>query len=259
MDPVGPGERRGHRWWLGVVVAVALFAIARVRGEIPGYVAFHRWLDAHGVPPELRHLDHTMWIVAAALLAAWLAGGWRGVLTRLGLCSPVATGLRFALLAGLPMLLQAAWTTTGVRWDVNLLRGVLLAPFVEELFFRAVLVGIPVRVGNAPFWAVAVPAGVLFGSMHVPWSAAFTAGHLGVLTATTAGGIWYAWLLRAFAWNLWTTILLHAVMNGAWMVFAVAEDAAGGLWPNVGRGLTIALGTILALRHRRDRAARATA
>jgi len=40
-------------------------------------------------------------------------------------------------------------------------------------------------------------------------------------------------------------------MNAAWMVFAVAENAAGGLWPNVGRGLTIALGTVLTVRRRR--------
>ena len=37
-------------------------------------------------------------------------------------------------------------------------------------------------------------------------------------------------------------------MNAAWQVFAVADSAAGGLWPNVGRALTIVVGTVLARR-----------
>jgi hypothetical protein len=42
-------------------------------------------------------------------------------------------------------------------------------------------------------------------------------------------------------------------MNGTWAVFLVADDAAGGLWANVARAATIAVGTVLALRARRAR------
>lgn len=242
------------RWWVGLGVAVALFLFARLRGELPPYVAVHTWLAERGVPAELRNLDHSLWIAFGAVLAARIAWGRSRTLAGLGLDRGFGTALRFALLAGLPMLLQAAVASPGLAL-AGLLRGVLLAPLVEELFFRGALVAIPVRRGGLPFWPVAVAAGLWFGAMHVPWSAEFGAGHVGVLAATTAGGIWYAWLLRAFDWNLWTTILLHAVMNGAWLVFAVADDAAGSLWPNVGRGATIALGTVLAVRHRRARRA----
>lgn len=239
-----------RRWRTAIAIAGAVFVFTRLRGQVPAYVALHRWLDGVGVPAELRNLDASLLLLAGVLVAGRLAYGRCATLRGLGLTGAFGTALAFALVSGLPMLLQAALTSPGLRLDANLARGVLLAPVVEELFFRAVLVGIAVRVGRLSFWPTTLVAAAIFGSVHVPWSSAFGAGHLGVFAATTAGGIWYAWLLRVFDWNLWTTILLHAVMNAAWMVFAVAADAAGGLWPNVGRALTVALGTVLALRHR---------
>lgn len=249
--PLPTARPQPARWIAAVVAALAVFVFTRVRGELPLYVALHRWWAELGIPAAVRNLDGPLLLLAAAWLACVVArapgGAWRG----LGLRAPLAPALVFAGLAGAPMVLQAALASEGPQWSSAVLRGVLVAPFVEEVFFRGVLVGIPVRLGGRTFWPVAILAGALFGAMHVPWSAEFAAGHLGVLAATTAGGIWYAWLYRTFAWNLWTTIGLHAVMNGAWLVFGAADDAAGGLWPNVGRGLTIAVGTLLALRHRR--------
>jgi membrane protease YdiL (CAAX protease family) len=160
-------------------------------------------------------------------------------------------GFGFAAIAALPMLAQGALASDGLRFGVNTLRGVAAAPFVEELLFRGAMLAVAVRLAALPFWPSAIGFGALFGSMHVPWDGTLGAGHAGVLVATTAGGIWYGWLLRAHGWNLWTTIGLHAAMNAAWMVFAVANDAGGGLWANVGRGGTIALGTWLTVRRTR--------
>lgn len=243
--------RQPARWVVAIVVAVAVFVFTRVRGEVPAYVAIHRWLADLGVDGSTRNLDASLLIVLGSLLAARIAGGRGQTCKTLGLHGSLPAGLAFALLAGLPMLLQAAVSSTGVRFDANTMRVVLLAPFVEEIFFRAVLVSIPVRQTGRCFWPITILAGALFGSLHVPWTSGLGFDHLGILGATMAGGIWYAWLLRCYEWNLWTTIGLHAVMNGAWVVFGVAGDAAGGLWPNIGRGLTIALGTVLAIRHRR--------
>ena len=159
-----------------------------------------------------------------------------------------------AALAGLPMLAQGALAGDGLRLGADTLRGVVLAPLTEELLFRGALLAIAVRCAGLPFWPCAIGFGALFGLMHVPWDGTFAFRHAGVLAATTAGGIWYGWLLRGHGWNLWATIGLHAAMNAAWMVFAVADDAAGGLWANVGRGLTIALGTWLTVRRVRGAA-----
>ncbi len=233
---------------LALSLATAVFVFTRVRGQCEWYVALHRQLKAWGVDDRIRGLDSSLLLVLVSALAARLAYGRGRTLHGLGLTSSLPRGFAFALLAGLPMLLQGFFARTEVRLDADTLRGVLLAPVVEELFFRAVLVGIAVRCARLPFWPTAVVAGLWFGSMHVPWDGSFHGGHLGVLAATTAGGIWFAWIVQRHDWNLWATIGLHAVMNAAWMVFAVASDAGGGLWANVGRGLTIALGTVLTLR-----------
>ena len=245
----GDALRTGRRNALVALgLAAAVFVFTRVRGQCEWYVALHLQLHAWGVDDRIRLLDSSLLLVLVSALAARLAYGRGRTLHGLGLTGSLPRGLTFALLAGLPMLLHGFFARTDVRTDANTLRGVLLAPVVEELFFRAVLVGIAVRCARLPFWPTAIVAGLWFGSVHVPWDGSFHGGHLGVLAATTAGGVWYAWILQRHDWNLWTTIGLHAVMNAAWMVFAVASDAGGGLWANVGRGLTIALGTVLTLR-----------
>lgn len=244
-----PAERNVPRVIAAIGLALGVFVFTRLRGQFDFYVAIHRWLQEHGASEPVRSLDSSLLLVLACLAAAAIAYGKKRTLSGLGLARSLPRGLAFALLAGLPMLVQGALAHEQVRLDFDTLRGTLVAAFVEELFFRATLVGIAVRIGGFPFWPTAVVAGLLFGSVHVPWNGSFGSQHLGVLAATTAGGIWYAWILRAHDWNLLTTIGLHAVMNAAWMVFAVADNAAGGLWPNVGRALTIAVGTVLTLRH----------
>lgn len=234
---------------LALGLALGTLVFTRVRGEFGFYVAMHRWLQEHGVAESVRNLDSSVLLVLACFAGAAITHGPRRTWSGLGLTGSLPRGFAFALLAGLPMLVQGALCHEQVRLGFDTLRGTVVAAFVEELFFRATLVGIAVRVGAFPFWPTAVVAGLLFGSVHVPWNGSFSSQHLGVLAATTAGGIWYAWILRAHDWNLWTTIGLHAVMNAAWMVFAVADNAAGGLWPNIGRAATIAVGTVLTLRH----------
>lgn len=237
-----------------LALALLGFAALRLRGQCDPYVALHRWLRDVGVPDAVRNLDGFALTALLAVATAVIAGGWRRAAANLGLTGSLPRGFAFAALAGLPMLAQGALASDGLRLDAGTLRGVVLAPFTEELFFRGALLAVAVRCAALPFWPCAVGFGALFGLMHVPWDGTLGPGHAGVLAATTAGGIWYGWLLRAHGWNLWTTIGLHAAMNAAWMVFAVADDAGGGLWANVGRGLTIALGTWLTLRRVRGAA-----
>ncbi|MCC7395921.1 MAG: CPBP family intramembrane metalloprotease [Planctomycetes bacterium] len=246
-----PAPTGRRPWALATLAALLLFVFARLRGELPPYVDLHRWLAGLGVPDWLRNLDHTAWMLFAIGLAARLAHGRGEVLRGLGLRGGLPRGLTFGLAAGAPMLLQGLLGGDGLRFDANVARGVLLAPLIEELFFRAVLVGIPTRVGGAPFWPVAIAAAVLFGSVHVPWTGPWHGGHFGIFAATFCGGVWYAWIVRCFGGNLWTTIVLHALMNAAWMVTGVAGDAGGTLWPNLGRAATIVLGTVLAVRAQR--------
>jgi len=128
---------------------------------------------------------------------------------------------------------------------------VLIAPVVEEVFFRGLLVAVPVTVGGLRFWPTAIVSSLLFGALHVPWNDQLNGTHIWPFLITGCGGLWYAWLLWVFDWNRWTTIVLHSGINAAWLIFAVAGGATGdGLWSNLGRAATIALGTVIALRHR---------
>ncbi|MEZ6036801.1 MAG: CPBP family intramembrane glutamic endopeptidase [Planctomycetota bacterium] len=252
-----PGARDGS-CRIGVAVALAAMVFTRIRGAIPAYVDLHRWLATAGLPDEVRNLDGPLLMLAGAIVGAMIASpqpatdlGWRGRALR---------GVRLGLLFSLPMLLVSAITGGGLRLDTSVLRGALLAPVVEETFFRGLLIAVVVRTTGRSFWPIAVVSSLLFGSIHVPWNASLDLHHLGPFSITAVGGLWYAWLLRQHGWNLWLVVALHAGMNAAWLVFAVGGGAVGsGLWPNIGRGLTIVLGTVWTLRMRRRRVALAVA
>lgn len=246
-------DARPHagRWPLAVVTGLFGLAAVRFRDRVPFWVDLHVWLREQGVPQPLRHLDAPLLLLAASLLGARLAAGHGRALHALGLRARMRAGLAFGLLAAVPMWVQAVLASDGLQFGWMLLSWAVAMPLAEEVLFRGVLVAVPVTLGGCRFWPAAILAGLLFGSLHVPWSQQLAASDLPVFAITAVGGVWYAWLCRAFDWNLWATIGLHAAMNAAWLVTGVADDAAGGLWPNVGRGATIALGTVLALRHRR--------
>jgi membrane protease YdiL (CAAX protease family) len=248
---VNAAGQRGNRWLLAPIVGVVALVIARLVANLDVVREGHRWLHESGVPQLIRSLQSPLILSGGAWLGARLATGRGQVAVALGLRAPFARGLMIGSIIGLPMLLQAPFSSTAFVVDQMIVRAAVVAPFVEELFFRGLLVAIAVRIGGTRFWPTAILAGLLFGSVHVPWGASFGWHHLPVLGATAAGSIWYAWLLRCYDWNLWVPVALHAVMNAAWGVFHVSDDAAGGLWPNVGRGLTIALGTVMAIRYRR--------
>lgn len=242
------------RWPLAVGTGLLGLALVRMRHMLPFVVEYHVWMSERGVDAELRHLDAPLMMLLASFAAARIAAGRGRVAAALGLRGSIAQGLRFGIVAAVPMAVASALCSGAARVDWSLLRGVVAMPFAEEVLFRGVFVLLPVALGGARFWRAAIPAGLLFGSMHVPWNDALAWSDVPVFAVTAAGGIWYAWLCRCFAWSLWPTIVLHAAMNASWLVFGVSDDAVGPLWPNVGRGLTIALGTVLALRHRRREA-----
>jgi uncharacterized protein len=248
-------EVSGARRFGGLVFALAVLVFTRVRGSVGPWIALHRWLDEQGVPSWLRNLDAPLLMfLAAVLAAAWTAPppfrglGWRVPPKR------AFAGVLFGLAASVPMLVGCAiGGVPSVPADLSAVvaaaRGVLVAPIVEETFFRGLFVAVAVRTCGFGFWPAAVVSSFLFGSIHVPWNASLGAQHLGAFVLTGVGGLWYAWLLRAHDWNLWVPVALHAGMNGAWALFAVGGGAAGGgAWPNIGRAATVVVGTVVTVR-----------
>jgi membrane protease YdiL (CAAX protease family) len=245
-----PDRVSKRRRLLLLAAGVAALVFVKLRGAWPPWVAFHRWLAAQGVPDAIRNLDAWLVLLAVPLLAALVLarGNGRDAAGRVGLLAPPGRALLLALLCTVPMFLSGLLTGASPRLSWSLLEGVALAPAGEELFFRGLLCALLVRSAGMRFWEAAVLGGVLFGASHLSWRSLPTPGSVIVLSITTAGGIWFAWLLRCWQWNLWVPIFLHASMNFAWMLFDVAPDAAGGFAANIGRGLTIAAATTVTLR-----------
>lgn len=228
---------------------VLVLVFVRLRGKWPLWVELHRWLVSLGVPDALRNRDATFLLVGTTLLFALLLG------RRAGAGPFEALGLRGAFLR--PIAWTFAWTlpmfAAGALMGTPHVHGglvamALVAPLVEELFFRGLLVVLPVRYGGLPFWPLAIGSAVLFGLSHISWFDVPSLSGALVVLVTGAGGVFYAWLCRRWGWNLWIPIGLHAFMNLSWGLFSVAENAVGGWEANVARAMTITLAVIHTLR-----------
>jgi membrane protease YdiL (CAAX protease family) len=92
-----------------------------------------------------------------------------------------------------------------------LILGAVIAPIVEEIFFRAFLFGALRK--THPFWIAAWTSGVIFGAAHmVP----------GAILPLSVAGFLSAWL-RERTGSIWPSIAAH-MLNNAWyyaVLFAV--------------------------------------
>jgi len=225
------------------------------------YRGLHQRVADLGVPDAVRNLDYVVIMLGAAALAGLAAC----LLTRaafadaLALRRPRRGWACMVLAAGAPMLvggLVLMVLRSGSPEPYALYKLVVRAPIVEEILFRGALVALPLAVlGDRPrvFWTAAIASSILFGSLHAPWSAAgFASGWASMLVAGL-GGVWYAWLVRAWR-SVFVTITLHAAMNLGWTLAGAAGGAGGGGWiENALRAATIAIATVWTVRMVRAR------
>ncbi len=256
-------------WLLGLGV----LWLIRLRTQAGWYIDFHTWMDHRGVSAWVRNLDSDA-IVLLAVVIIWLVlrrfdpGPKRPFLTDLGLRGGrgwIVRGLGVGALIGLPMLVFALVFAlirgTMPTWSWSMITGVIVAPFNEEIFYRGLLVFAVWRAKGVGFWPLAIVGALLFGSAHISWTAAGFASGWSTVLVTGAGGLWFAWLARAWAehlgkpgmGNIWVPMALHGLMNLSWEFMAAGENAVGGLWPNVARGLTIVCSVLLTRRYAKQR------
>jgi len=125
--------------------------------------------------------------------------------------------------------------------------GAVCAAFFEELYFRGFLFGHIYRFTNIGFIPSILIGAMLFASVHLYQSQDLTT-LIGIFLTTFLGAILFAWVFIEWAENLWMPIFLHFFMNLFWMLFSVGDNALGGLYANIFRGITIAFiitGTII--------------
>ena len=95
---------------------------------------------------------------------------------------------------------------------VNAAMIVLVAPFVEELFFRGIGVRALTVFGSL---AAILLSGVIFGAVH---------GILGALPPLALFGIGLAWI-RVRSASIWPGFIAHATYNGIGMLFLILSWA----------------------------------
>lgn len=172
----------------------------------------------------------------------------------LGLNTSILRGATFALLCTLPMFIGFA-----IVFDFNaeltgytILSSVIAAGFFEELYFRGFLFGQVFRYSRLGFIPSVILGAIIFGLVHL-YQGNSLGESAGIFMVTFMGGVLFAWVYAEWDFNLWTSIFLHMFMNLAWGLFAVSDNALGGTYGNIFRGLTIAAAIIGTLRYKRKK------
>jgi membrane protease YdiL (CAAX protease family) len=177
------------------------------------------------------------------LVGTMLIFGYKDTWSRLDLDNGLVKGLWVAFVVTLPMLIGYAWLsdfTINIDRDSDLIFGTFTAPFFEEFFFRAFLFGLLYRYAGWGLLPATLLDGLVFGVIHISQGDSFGTA-AAVFAVTGAGAVGFSILYKEWDWNLWLVIFLHAFMNFYWMAFDVANNAAGGLWANVFRIMTVAI------------------
>ncbi|WP_313552872.1 CPBP family intramembrane glutamic endopeptidase [Sphingobacterium multivorum] len=169
---------------------------------------------------------------------------------KFGLKGSFLQGLSFGIIATLPMFLGYALVFTFNRKiDPNtLLINSVSSGFFEEVIFRAYFFGLVYRYTRLGFIPSILATSFLFAILHLYQSQDL--GELALIFCTTFfGSILFSWLYAEWSFNLWIPIALHVLMNLAWMIFDVADNAAGNGWSNFFRFLTIFIAIISTIVH----------
>jgi membrane protease YdiL (CAAX protease family) len=206
------------------------------------FVEIRTWLESFvgniGVSHFLTYL-----IVGVPLFVAvgWIRGG-ENYFDSLGFGQPFGRGLLLGLLCTSPMFIGYAIVfdfNVEITWT-QIFTGAVIAALAEELFFRGILFGQVYRFTALGFVPSILLGALVFALGHLYQSQEFST-LLGVFFTTFLGAIWFAWLYVEWDYNLWVPIFLHLLMNLAWMMFSVADNAFGGSYANIFRIATIAL------------------
>lgn len=189
-------------------------------------------------------------IPAAALL---LLHKRRDIFRELGISKGFISGLLFALLCTLPMLVGYALIGS-CSADINadrILTRVFIAGFFEELIFRGFVFGQLFRCARWGFLPAALLTALAFGALHL-YQGHDLLSALGAFAVTALGSIFFSWIYVEWNYNLWAAIWLHTLMNLPWIVFTISTTGAvGGIVPNILRGCTLLLAIGLTILYKR--------
>ena len=190
-------------------------------------------------------------IVPFCLISFCLYG--RRVIAATGLYKSPLTGLIYALMSVLPMLLfvifWGKWNKELSFWYI--VNTTLVAGFFEELFFRGILLGMLFRYARWGFVPAVLISSLIFALGHIYQGGDLFTSLLAALV-TGFGGLLFGWIYIESNYNLWFSIFLHALMNFSWIAFSLAENAASaGVGLNIARLLTVIIAVVLVVVYKK--------
>src|SRR5262249_27136015 len=139
--------------------------------------------------PLVLGVRNLMEILLCALgVAVVHRAGSRAVLAELGLRAPIGRAIVFALLATAPMLIAFAvrFPVSSTLAPLDILAFCFIAPFAEELVFRAYLFRQLYQHARLGFWLSALIPSLLFAAAHL-WQSEDPGELVGIVLITGAG------------------------------------------------------------------------
>lgn len=181
------------------------------------------------------------------------------ILRCLGLQAHAGKAFLWALLFALPLfagglLFYTFYTPISIP---NLVAGTIFAGFFEELYFRGFLFGQVFRNTKLGFIPAIFIGALVFASGHL-YQSQDPGKLVGIFITTFMGAVFFAWLFVEWNYNLWIPIFLHTLMNLAWKIFDISDNALGSVTANVFRGLTIATAIMATILYKRKKGRRMT-
>ncbi len=187
-------------------------------------------------------------------LALYLLHGKNKMLSSIGFDTSAYKAFAFAVLFTLPMFLGFSLLfdiSNELSWNGILIK-VVAAGLFEEMYFRGFLFGQLFRYGNLKFIPAVSSGAIIFGLLHL-YQGTEALELIGIFLITFLGAILFSWVYAEWNFNLWVPIFLHMLMNLAWEIFNVSDNALGGIWSNVFRALTIFLVIFLTIKSKKGK------
>jgi membrane protease YdiL (CAAX protease family) len=236
-------KQRSRTWY--AVISILVFVAIDHLGDLLHQFNLRRFMPWLFILAIRNFLE-----VGTSIMGVMLAhrGGFKNALRELGMAAPAGRGVAFSLIATAPMLIAFAFGShlNPKMTFLSVAVGCFIAPFAEEVIFRAYLFKQLYQRGRWGFWLSALIPSVLFALGHV-YQSSNPMELLGILAVTGVGSIIGCWLFMRWQYNLWIVVSLHAAMNLWWEVFAVDDTALGGWLANGARLLTIACAILLTI------------
>lgn len=225
-------------FFFGIYFALDQLFFAAVQSRIIGFI--HNRALAHMVAYILSLLP----LLLGALLLK--PKDQDTLVSKFGVNGSPALGIGIAALATLPMFIGYAFRFSLIREpDFNsLVINTFSAGLFEELIFRAYFFGLVYRYTRLGFIPAILATSLVFAFLHL-YQSQDPMELVLIFMTTFLGSVLFAWLYTEWKFNLWIPVALHILMNLAWMLFNVDDNAAGNWYANIFRFLTIALVIVL--------------